>query len=84
MQLWYMPDGIGYFISSEVKKDTELGSWKSKGDPYEIFPNSDITGWRTTLEFFEGQAPEERRTDWVMQEYKITQKGLFNNGRRNV
>lgn len=74
-----LPDGLVYFLRSEVKKDTKLGSWKAKGEQCEIFTNSVITGWRTTLEFHEGQAPNDQKTDWVMQEYRITQKGLCNN-----
>ncbi|KAL1821934.1 hypothetical protein ACET3Z_016803 [Daucus carota] len=70
-----LPDGIGYLLSSEVKKDTQLGSWKENGEPCEIFTNSVLTGWRTTYEFFEGQSPNEKKTNWVMQEYKITHKG---------
>lgn len=40
-----------------------------------VFRNSSITGWRATLEFYEGTAPHALKTDWVMQQYKITQKG---------
>lgn len=71
-----LPDGIGYFLSSEVKKDTQFGSWKANGEPCEIFTNSVLTGWRTTFVFFEGRSPNEKKTDWVMQEYRITPKGL--------
>lgn len=84
MHLLYMPDGIGYFSMSEVKRDTELGSWKAKGDPHQILSNFDITGWKTTLEFYKGQAHEERRTNWVMHEYRITQNELSNNSDENV
>ncbi|XP_074370005.1 uncharacterized protein LOC141711457 isoform X2 [Apium graveolens] len=72
----HLPDGIGYFLSSKVKKDTQFGSWKANAEPCEIFTNSVLTGWRTTFEFFEGQSPNEKKTEWVMQEYRITLKGL--------
>ncbi|KAK3043646.1 hypothetical protein RJ639_000062 [Escallonia herrerae] len=65
----------------EGKKDSENGFWKVKGKAYEIFTNSTITGWRTTLEFYEGQAPHGRRTDWLIQEYGITYKGVGNNSK---
>ncbi|KAK3003092.1 hypothetical protein RJ639_018593 [Escallonia herrerae] len=66
---------------AEGKKDSENGFWKVKGKACEIFTNSTITGWRTTLEFYEGQAPHGRRTDWLIQEYGITYKGVGNNSK---
>ncbi|KAK3001582.1 hypothetical protein RJ639_021685, partial [Escallonia herrerae] len=74
-------EGIWYLIRSEGKKDSENGFWKVKGKACEIFTNSTITGWRTTLEFYEGQAPHGRRTDWLIQEDEITYKGLGNNSK---
>ncbi|KAM7521096.1 hypothetical protein LguiB_020058 [Lonicera macranthoides] len=79
-----LPDGVWYLISSEEKKDAEHGFWKAKGEATDIFTNSTITGWRTTLEFYEGQVPNGRRTDWVMQEYGITQKGPGDNSKPKV
>lgn len=77
-------DGIGYFLSSEVKKDTQFGSWKANGEPCEIFTNSVLTGWRTTFEFFEGLSPNEKKTNWVMQEYRITLKGMGDGSKAKV
>ncbi|CAA2973500.1 NAC transcription factor 29-like isoform X1 [Olea europaea subsp. europaea] len=71
-----LPDGIWYFIHSNDRKETAFGFWKTKGETNEIYLNSELSGWRTTLEFFEGEAPNGRRTGWLMQEYSITQKGL--------
>lgn len=68
-----------YFIHSEQKKDSEYGFWKAKGDANAIYTGSSIIGWRTTLEFYKGQALHGQRTDWVMQEYRIPQKGLCSN-----
>ncbi|KAL2489447.1 NAC transcription factor 29-like [Forsythia ovata] len=73
-----LPDGIWFLVPSSETKETDCGFWKSKGDDCEIYSNSLITGWRTTLEFFEGQAPHGQRTDWLMQEYRVTQKALCN------
>lgn len=67
-----------------MKKDTQLGSWKENGEPCEIFTNSVLTGWRTTYEFFEGQSPNEKKTNWVMQEYKITHKGSGDGSKSKV
>lgn len=73
-----LSDRFWYLTSSEDTKFAE-GFWKPKGEPYEIFSNSSITGWRTTFEFYEGTTPHVLKTDWVMQQYKITQKGQSKN-----
>ncbi|CAI9757939.1 unnamed protein product [Fraxinus pennsylvanica] len=71
-----LPVGIWYLIHSNERKETAFGFWKAKGETHEIYLNSELSGWRTTLEFFEGEAPNGRKTCWLMQEYRITQKGL--------
>ncbi|KAL6995649.1 hypothetical protein U1Q18_005784 [Sarracenia purpurea var. burkii] len=75
----HLPDDIWYFLHSERNKYSEHGHWKARGVACEIFIDSVITGWRTTLDFYEGLAPHGRRTNWVMQEYRITHKGLSSN-----
>ncbi|KVH98387.1 No apical meristem (NAM) protein [Cynara cardunculus var. scolymus] len=64
---------LWYFCSC-VKKDAKCGFWVETGDACEVVSNSTILGSRTTLQFYEGQAPYGRKTDWVMQEYRITEK----------
>lgn len=73
-----LPDRVWFLTSSEDTKFAE-GFWKPKGEPNEIFTNSSITGWRTTFEFYEGTTPHVLKTDWVLQQYKITQKGQSKN-----
>ncbi|GFZ10293.1 hypothetical protein Acr_21g0008920 [Actinidia rufa] len=72
----YLPDGIWYLIHPDHNKNSEHGFWRARGEATEIFMNSVIKGWRTTLDFYEGRAPHGQRTNWVMQEYRITRKGL--------
>lgn len=66
--------GDRWYFCSVVKKDSEFGFWLETGEPMEIFSNSAISGFRTTLKFYEGKIPRGRKTDWVMQEYRITEK----------
>ncbi|XP_073032936.1 uncharacterized protein [Primulina eburnea] len=72
-----LPEGIWYLVQSNEKKESVLGFWKLKGQACGIYSNSVINGWRSTLEYYEGEAPHAQRTDWVMQEYSITQKELL-------
>ncbi|XP_052202879.1 NAC domain-containing protein 96-like [Diospyros lotus] len=78
-----LPDGIWYLMRSERKQNSEHGFWKATGEACEIFTDSSLIGWRTTLEFYKGQAPHGRKTNWVMQEYKITEKSLHINSNSN-
>ncbi|KAL5845040.1 hypothetical protein ACOSQ4_010998 [Xanthoceras sorbifolium] len=71
-----LPDGVWYLVRSKENTDAQHGYWKAKGEACEVFSNSVIIGWRTTLEFHEGQVPHEHKTDWVMQEFRITCKRL--------
>ncbi|CAA0813323.1 Protein NTM1-like 9 [Striga hermonthica] len=71
-----LPEGMWYLVPIDVKKEYVHGFWKANGEDSRIFSNSTITGWRTTLQYFEGQAPDEQRTDWRMHEYWITRKEL--------
>lgn len=79
-----LPGDLWYFMRAEQEKDSEHGSWNARGEANQIFGNSSITGWRTTLEFYEGQAPHGQRTNWVMQEYRINPKGHRSNGNSKV
>ncbi|XP_073125463.1 uncharacterized protein [Henckelia pumila] len=72
-----LPEGIWYLVQSNEKKESVFGSWKLKGQACEIYSNSVINGWRSTLEYYEGESSHAQRTDWVMQEYSITQKELL-------
>ncbi|CAI9266971.1 unnamed protein product [Lactuca saligna] len=65
-----LPGDLWYFCPV-VKTESEFGFWVETGEPCEILSNSAICGFRTTFRFYEGKTPHERKTDWVMQEYKI-------------
>ncbi|XP_068309602.1 NAC domain-containing protein 83-like isoform X3 [Pyrus communis] len=66
--------GFWYFIRSSESNPTNIGQWRAKGEASRIFSNSSVYGWRATLEFYQCQTPHETKTNWVMQEYWITQK----------
>ncbi|KAJ0580223.1 putative transcription factor NAM family [Helianthus annuus] len=68
-----LPAGLWYLCSG-VKTDAECGFWQETEAACEIFSNAVILGLRTTLQFHEGRAPHGRKTEWVMQEYRITNK----------
>lgn len=76
-------EGIWYFTTSEDTKCAE-GFWKPKGETCVIFRTSSVIGSRTTLEFYEATTPNVLKTDWVMQQYIITQKEKSQNSKAMV
>ncbi|KAM3341880.1 hypothetical protein P3S68_026846 [Capsicum galapagoense] len=70
-----LPDGAWFLVKTTEEKETKHGRWRAKGSACEIFANSAISGWRTTFEFSQVQAPIEQKTVWMMQEYIVTPKG---------
>ncbi|KAL0017233.1 hypothetical protein SO802_004302 [Lithocarpus litseifolius] len=71
----YLPDRTWFLSHSEVDTFNDYGSWKVKGAASNVFSDSTATGLRTTLEFYDSQAPNERITNRVMQVYSILQRG---------
>ncbi|XP_030553663.1 NAC domain-containing protein 83-like isoform X2 [Rhodamnia argentea] len=70
-----LPGNIWYLTCSGDNRAPENGFWKPKGNPLRVPLNSSISGLKTTLEFCDRQALEGFKTDWIMQEYKITWNG---------
>ncbi|PIN12462.1 hypothetical protein CDL12_14914 [Handroanthus impetiginosus] len=66
-----LPEGFWHLVNTNEKKESVYGFWKAKGEACKIYSDSTISGWRTTLEYFEGQAPHGQRTNWLMQEYTV-------------
>ncbi|XVE69934.1 hypothetical protein DITRI_Ditri10aG0031300 [Diplodiscus trichospermus] len=71
-----LPDDVWFLSSSKEKVDMEYGLWKVKEEVCVVFSNSDSIGWRTTLEYSEGQVHHEHKTDWMMQVFSIIKERL--------
>ena len=60
-----------------VNRQTKAGFWKSTGPDREIESGESLIGMKKTLVFHRGSNKKEekaRRTNWVMHEYRTTQK----------
>ncbi|KAL5558095.1 hypothetical protein UlMin_034306 [Ulmus minor] len=75
-----LPEGIWFFLNTKANKETNDGYWRTNGEACRVFSHFSITGWRSTLVFYEGKAPHWHQTDWVMKEYWITKKELPEDG----
>lgn len=72
----FFVEGMWFLVHSNEEKESVHGFWKAKGEACKVYSDKVINGWRTTLEYFEGLAPDGQITDWLMQEYKITPKDV--------
>ncbi|XP_039139975.1 NAC domain-containing protein 30-like [Dioscorea cayenensis subsp. rotundata] len=69
-----------YFFSHKDKKypsgtrtnrATAAGFWKATGRDKAVLSKSQLIGMRKTLVFYKGRAPNGRKTDWIMHEYRL-------------
>jgi hypothetical protein len=57
------------------KRLTNTGYWKATGSPGSVFSNNRSIGLKRTMVFYSGRAPNGRKTEWKMNEYKAIDQG---------
>ncbi|PKA57357.1 NAC domain-containing protein 7 [Apostasia shenzhenica] len=69
-----------YFFSHKDKKypsgtrtnrATIAGFWKATGRDKAVVSKSEVIGMRKTLVFYQGRAPNGRKTDWIIHEFRL-------------
>ncbi|XP_052487611.1 NAC domain-containing protein 22 isoform X1 [Gossypium raimondii] len=79
-----LPEGVWFLINSKEEVDTEGGEWKTKEEGREVFSDSEMIGWRTSLEYYEGREPRQRKTEWVMEMFNVTVKRMCDEKEKHV
>ncbi|KAL3829589.1 hypothetical protein ACJIZ3_018391 [Penstemon smallii] len=83
---WYFftPRERKYLNGSRPNRAAGSGYWKATGADKAIHHNGELVGSKKSLVFYEGRPPKGKKTNWLMQEYRVHQPNLQRNRDHNM
>uniref|UniRef100_A0A7N0UCD3 NAC domain-containing protein n=1 Tax=Kalanchoe fedtschenkoi TaxID=63787 RepID=A0A7N0UCD3_KALFE len=68
---FYSHKGKKYPTGSRTNRATAAGFWKATGRDKAVLSRHQVIGMRKTLVFYHGRAPNGKKTDWIIHEYRL-------------
>lgn len=77
-QEWYFFSALDrkYANGARMNRATDKGYWKATGNDRIVKHDTRAVGLKKTLVFHYGRAPDGKRTNWVMHEYRLVEAEL--------
>ncbi|OWM70248.1 NAC domain containing protein 52-like [Punica granatum] len=77
-QEWYFFSALDrkYANGARMNRATDKGYWKATGNDRVVKHDTRAVGLKKTLVFHYGRAPDGKRTNWVMHEYRLVEAEL--------
>lgn len=79
---WYFFSALDkkYGNGARTNRATDRGYWKTTGKDRAVYHRSQIVGMKKTLVYHSGRAPQGKRSNWVMHEYRIVDEKMEKSG----